>query len=153
MYFFFLSYSSKRIWRDMSALQASQTKCTGSLSRGALSSPWWLLVRRTHTAVFAHVFNESFHCICCGWRYSLWFVFLESMREIFCVHVCGAIFLCKGHAPSFVVLISELERRGPLLVFKLILMSLSSTFSARADTFGMHLSRAALSKSKMQTFF
>lgn len=30
---------SKRIWKDMLALQASPTKCTGSLSRGALSSP------------------------------------------------------------------------------------------------------------------
>lgn len=34
----------------MLALQASPTKCTGSLSKGALSSPWWLLVR-THASV------------------------------------------------------------------------------------------------------
>ncbi len=38
--------SSRRIWRDTWALQASPTKCTESLWSGALSSPWWLWVRR-----------------------------------------------------------------------------------------------------------
>lgn len=39
MFFFLLSYSNKRIWKDMLALQASPIKCTESLSRGASSSP------------------------------------------------------------------------------------------------------------------
>ncbi len=38
--------SSRRIWRDTWALQASPTKCTESLWSGALSSPWWLWVRK-----------------------------------------------------------------------------------------------------------
>ncbi len=43
----FLSvFSSRRIWRDTWALQASPTKCTESLWSGALSSPWWLWVRK-----------------------------------------------------------------------------------------------------------
>lgn len=38
--------SSRRIWRDTWASQASPTKCTESLWNEALSSLWWLWVRK-----------------------------------------------------------------------------------------------------------
>lgn len=83
VFLFPLFYSSKRIWKDMSALQASPTKCTGSLWREASSSPSWLLVR-THAAVFAFVFI---------WTISLCSLWLASTspplwRVCACVCVC-----------------------------------------------------------------
>lgn len=132
--FLSLFYSSKRIWKDMLALQASPTKCTGSLSRGALSSPWWLLVR-THAAVFALVFYESRHCIYYGWH-------LEALR---CVCVCEYVqpyLYSRGMFPSFVVLIGESERRGTCCWY------VNESWWKRKEAFGMCLSGAALSESK-----
>lgn len=39
-------FSSRRIWRDTWASRASPTKCTESRWSGALSSLWWLWVRK-----------------------------------------------------------------------------------------------------------
>lgn len=43
---FLSAFSSRRIWRDTWASQAFPTKCTESQWSGALSSPWWLWVRK-----------------------------------------------------------------------------------------------------------
>ena len=71
--------SNKRIWRGMWALQASQTKCTGSLSRGALSSLSWSWVRTQ--AFLQHCNVLAFRCrLCESTGVWLWFVTFKVIR-------------------------------------------------------------------------
>lgn len=91
LFFSFLSYSSKRIWRDMLALQASPTKSTGSLSRGDLSSPWWSWVRtQAAEASVCYVWIVSLYSLRLAFRSPSLCCFFCWEREIVCV--CSHIY-------------------------------------------------------------
>lgn len=66
--------------------------------------------------------------------------------------MCNRIFMHRGQTPSFEVLISCSEDLG--IAFPLCLISVRAlTLSHRQETFGLGLSRTALSKTEMHTFF